>query len=203
MHIYIKKTMLFPVLILFLTGCMYPKDELAKNKVPNEVQLQTVQEAIHQYAEDHEGRLPIVTKSSDTPIFQKYVIDFQLLKDTNYLYETPGNAFENGGVYQYVLIHPETNPMVKLIDLRNVDVVRKVNVQLHNYRSKHLYPPFGEEVSYGVYTIDYKRLGFRQQPYVVSPYSGKNLPLVMDAQGKIYIDYRIDLYQALNEFDHS
>src|SRR5699024_5305340 len=73
---------------------------------------------------------------------------------------------------------------------------------LNNYRSKKLYPPFGKEVAKGVYRINYEKLGFKNEPYVVSPYSNENLPIVMDANGEIYIDYRIDLQKALNEFDH-
>src|SRR5699024_12881517 len=57
-------------------------------------------------------------RSADTPIFEKYIIDFSVMKENGVLSEIPGNAFENGGIYQYGLITPEENPRVKLIDLR-------------------------------------------------------------------------------------
>ena len=32
---------------------------------------------------------------------------------------------------------------------------------------------------------------------MTSPYSGKGLPFVINEKGEIYVDYRIDLYEAL------
>ena len=34
---------------------------------------------------------------------------------------------------------------------------------------------------------------------MTSPYSGKGLPFVINEQGEIYVDYRIDLYEALKK----
>src|SRR5699024_7925410 len=50
---------------------------------------------------------------------------------------------------------------------------------------------------------DYTKLGLKNPPKVVSPYSKENLPIIMDRDGELYIDYRIDLYNALNEYDHN
>lgn len=201
MYTYIKKTV--PLLaILLLTGCLYPKGELTQNKVPNEDQLEMVQQSVEKYQEKTNGLMPIKTKESDTPIFEKYLIDFNLLKDQNVLSEIPGNAYEKGGIYQYTLITPEDNPQVKLIDLRMTEAIRKVNVKLDIYRSKNTYPPFGDEIEKGLYTIDYKQLGFTSEQYVVSPYSNENLPIIMDTNGKLYVDYRIDLNDALEKYDH-
>lgn len=189
--------------MIFLTGCLYPQHELQQNQTPNEDQLELVQTAIDHYIEEFSGLVPIKTKSSDTPIFEKYIIDFSILKDHNFITDIPGNAFENGGIYQYTLITPDEDPRVKLIDLRLTEEIRKVNIKLDTYRSKNIYPPFGKEITKGVYDINYKKLGFKNKPYVVSPYSNENLPIVMDADGKIYIDYLIDLHKALKEFDHN
>lgn len=71
----------------------------------------------------------------------------------------PGNAYENGGIYQYAIINPETNPEVKLIDLRITDALRSINLKINLYRDKHLYPPFGEVVENGIFTIDHEKLG--------------------------------------------
>ena len=40
-------------------------------------------------------------------------------------------------------------------------------------------------------------------PNDVSPYSQKKLPIIMNENGELFIDYRIDLYEALQEYDHS
>ncbi|WP_077358095.1 hypothetical protein [Virgibacillus halodenitrificans] len=191
------------VIIGLLTGCMYPESELSKNQSPNELQLDTVQQAVEKYKEGKNGLVPIKTKPSDTPIFQKYLIDFSALKESNLLTDIPGNAYENGGVYQYSLIYPEDNPQVKLIDLRITEAIRKINVKLDIYRDKHIYPPYKKEISDGIFTIDYKKLGFDAAPKIVSPYSQENLQLVMDVNGDLFVDYRIDLNNALKEYDHS
>ncbi len=36
-------------------------------------------------------------------------------------------------------------------------------------------------------------------PQVTSPYSGKGLPFVINEKGEVFVDYRIDLYDALKK----
>lgn len=201
----IKRTILIMVsfAVLFLSACMYPKSELAKNQVPNEEQLDMVQEAVNQYREDTNGLIPIKTKEADADQYEKYLIDFVLLKEEQYLTETPGTAYENGGVYQYVIIRPEDESLVKLIDLRVVEKLREVYVRLDTYRSKNIYPPFGEQIDDGLFQLNYKKLNYSSEPHVVSPFTGNNLPFILDKNGELYIDYRIDLQQALSEYEHS
>lgn len=190
------------LLIFLLSGCLYPNSELSRNKVPNELQLETVQSAVDTYREKTEGLVPIKTKDLDTPIFRKYLIDFGALKEKGILAEIPGTAYENGGTYQYALLTPEENPRVKLIDLRISDAIREVGVKLHIYRNENLYPPFGQPITKNLYKVDYEELGLEHEPYVVSPYSQKNLPIVMDTKGELYVDYSADLYDALKKYDH-
>ncbi|WP_404453177.1 hypothetical protein [Oceanobacillus kapialis] len=199
---YIRLFLMLCVLAV-LSGCLYPQGELAKNQSPNEAQLEMVQSAVDQYREMKQGLVPIKTKDNDTPIFQKYLVDFSLLKENNMITEIPGTAYENGGLYQYTLITPEENPKVKLIDLRITEEIRSVNVKLDIYRNEHLYPPFKEEIGEGIYTIDYEKLGLDTSPHVVSPYSKENLPIIMDVEGNLYVDYRIDLLNALKEYEHN
>lgn len=196
------RTALVLVIVLLLSGCLYPKSELAKNQVPHEDQLELVQSAVLKYKENTNGMMPIRTKPADTPIFEKYLIDFHMMKENNVLSEIPGNAFESGGIYQYALITPEEDPRVKLIDLRITDELRSINVRLDTYRSKNIYPPFGKQVEKGIFTINYELLGLSNEPYVVSPYSNKNLPIIMDTNGQLYVDYRIDLNDALQTYEH-
>src|SRR5690625_6252274 len=103
---YFKLTAILFTVIL-LSGCLFPNNELEQNKVPNEDQLELVQTAVDKYREDSDGLVPIKTKSSDTDIFEKYLVDFNLLKEKNMITSVPGNAFENGGIYQYTLITPD------------------------------------------------------------------------------------------------
>ncbi|WP_449353897.1 hypothetical protein ACUL41_09560 [Virgibacillus natechei] len=191
------------LLVILLSGCLAPQSDIDENQSPNEQQLEQVQHAVETYQEETQGLLPIKTKSNDTPIFQKYLIDFTTLKDSNALSEIPGTAYENGGVYQYTLITPEENPRVRLIDLQMTEAIRSVNVQLDIYRDEHIYPPFGEEIAEDIYTIDYQKLGFESPPSVESPYSNEKLPILMDVEGKLYVDYRIELNNALNDNEHN
>src|SRR5690625_2117657 len=79
---YLKLTaILFAVALL--SGCLYPKSELKQNKVPNEDQLELVQTAVDKYREDSDGLVPIKTKSAETDLFEKYLIDFNSLKEKN------------------------------------------------------------------------------------------------------------------------
>lgn len=191
------------ILVSLLSGCLFPESELAKNQVPHESQLEMVQTAVDEYIEITGGLVPIKTKGADTPIFEKYMIDFDLLKEQHLLGEIPGNAYENGGIYQYVIITPEEDPRVKLIDLRTAEAIRKVDIKLEIYRQKNIYPPFGQEIEKGLYTIDYEALGLKSEPYAVSPFTDNNLPIIMNTDGRLYIDYRKDLRQALDEHGHS
>jgi hypothetical protein len=190
-----------PSLLLVLTllsGCMYPEENLAQNNIPYEAQLESVQQAVDQYQEANDGILPIKTKDASTPIYQKYLIDFKKIVP-GYIPEIPGNAFENGGIFQYVLIDVETNPTVKLLDLRIAETIRDINLRL----STNKYPPFKDQVSKNVFTLDFSKLGFSEDPVAVSPYTGANLPFVISGEGEIYVDYRSDLYQILKESEQS
>ncbi len=199
-----KKLLLVIITSMFLlTGCLYPKEELAKNQIPNESQLEMVQNAVDQYVEMTDGLVPIKTKPSDVDIYEKYLIDFTILKENNLISEIPGTAYENGGAYQYIILDPENNPRVKLIDLRISDKLRELYTKLDIYRSEHLYPPFGEQIEKGIYKLNYEKLGYKSEPHVVSPFTKNNLPVVMNTDGELFVDYRIDLQQALDEFDHS
>lgn len=200
-HTYVKAVSLL-LLTVLLSGCLYPDSEKAENQVPYADQLNAVQEAVDQYREETNGLVPIQTKDSDTPIFEKYIIDFSLLKERNLLSEIPGNAFEKGGPYLYSIITPDDNPKVKLIDLRITETLRSVNLRINAYRNEHLYPPFGEVIQDGLYTIDYEKIGLDSPPTVNSPYSNEQLPIIMDTEGKIYVDYRIELNQALQDYQH-
>lgn len=197
------KRIILPIVLLsvfFVSGCMYPQSELAKNQVAVDEQVEMVQQAVMQYQEQKDGLIPIKTKPSDAPLYEKYLIDFTMLKEAQLISEIPGTAYENGGFFQYIIITPEENPRVKLIDLRTTEKLREINFKLDIYRQQNIYPPFGEQVADGIFALNYEKLGLKEEPTVVSPFSGQNLPILMTTEGKLIIDYRIDLQLALEEF---
>lgn len=187
---------------ILLSGCLYPEDKLQKNTIPYNDQIQTVQSAIEQYQQDTNGLLPIKTRDMSTPIYQKYPIDFSVLTP-KYMAEPPGTAYESGGIYQYVLVNVEENPTVKLIDLRVADEIHELTIKLNVYRQANGYPPFKDVITDYIYTLDYEKLGYKEDPMVESPYTGEYLPLVIDQNAQIYVDYRIDLNQALKEHENT
>jgi hypothetical protein len=196
-----KKIIPFFLILLvssLLSACMYPEEELAQNKIPYKDQIQSVQSAVNQFQEAKGGILPIKTKESDTPIYQKYPIDFKKIAPA-YMAEPPGNAYESGGVFQYVLVDVETNPTVKLLDIRMAETIREIKIRIQTQD----YPPFKEKLADNVFSLDYKKLGYEEEPVVISPFTQKNLPLVVDGNAEVYVDYRSDLYELLQKGEHS
>ncbi|MBM7584357.1 hypothetical protein JOC86_000894 [Bacillus pakistanensis] len=177
-----------------LSGCLYPEENRTQNQVPYKDQLLTVQTAVEQFQKAEGGILPIKTRDESTPIYRKYPIDFKKIVP-QYTAEIPGNAFENGGIFQYVLIDVEENPTVKLFDLRMAEKIREIKIRI----KAQGYPPFKEEISKNVYTLNYKEIGYKEEPYVMSPYTNNNLPLLISGDGNIYVDYRPDLFQKIKE----
>ena len=132
-------------LSLLLTGCV-PQDDLTQNTIPYEDQLQSVQTAIKQFQEDKGGILPIKTLDQTTPIYHKYPIDFKRLVP-EYMAEPPSNAYESGGVFQYVIIDAESNPTVKLVDLRIADLISEINLRI----KVQGYPPYKNKIAENIY----------------------------------------------------
>ncbi|ANC77692.1 hypothetical protein ABE65_013150 [Fictibacillus phosphorivorans] len=186
------------LLLFTLSGCLYPEERKTQNRVPYQDQITAVQEAVESFQKDT-GVLPIKTKEADTDIYQKYLIDFNKLVP-KYMQEPPGNAFEKGGTFQYVLIDVETKPTVRLADLVLTDKVQDIQVALNIYMAENDYPPFKKIEAQGRHTLDFKKLGFKEDPYVTSPFTGKKLPLMVNGDAKIFIDYRKDLNAAITSY---
>lgn len=178
-----------------LSGCLYPKERIAQ-QIPAETSVQQVQEAVEAYQSENNGLLPIKNKDSEMDQYIKYLIDFTKLVP-QYLPEIPANAYEAGGVFQYVIITPETNPTVKIFDMEIAERIREINIRL----SMQKYPPFKEVIHDNVFSLDFNKLGYEQEPVIISPFSGQNLPFIISSDGEIYVDYSADIYQILQEKD--
>ncbi|MBD8070260.1 hypothetical protein F7888_15085 [Bacillus sp. PS06] len=189
-------------MLFFLTGCMYPQEKLVQNQVPYEHQLESVQASVEQFQEANDGLLPIKTRDMETPLYQKYPIDFNKLIP-RYIADPPGSAYESGGVYLYVLVDVETNPTVKLFDLTISEKIRDLNLRLDMYRREHGFPPIKEVIESEFFTLDYQKLGLKEEPFVVSPFTGNNLPFIINNEIEVFVDYRIDLYDALTKHEHT
>lgn len=180
-----------------LTGCLYPDERRAENQMPSTFFLEQTQKAIDQFKADT-SVLPIVTKDINTPIFEKYEIEFRKLIP-KYLPDAPGNAFEKGGVYKYVLIDVETNPTVRLIHLPSVSTVADVQRAIDSYRYQNDDKlPIKAELGEGYFSIDFGKIGMKetQVPGTAGNYL---LPLIMNGKGQVGIDYAIDIATVLRE----
>ncbi|WP_078380169.1 hypothetical protein [Sutcliffiella halmapala] len=188
-------------MIALLTGCLYPQDRLQHNQVPYLDQLEAVQSSVNQFQEANGGLLPIKDRDMETPIYQKYPIDFNKLSP-RYLQDPPGTAYESGGVYLYVLVDVEENPTVKLIDLRIAEQIRDLNMRISVYKSSNGFAPVKEVINAHAFRVDWEKLGYSEEPYVESPYSDKNLPLILNDKAELQVDYSADLYEFLQKHEH-
>ncbi|MDG5470655.1 hypothetical protein P6709_02775 [Jeotgalibacillus sp. ET6] len=181
-------------LVFLLQGCMYPSQQKSENEIPYEDQIQNVQEAVDRFQEDSGGLLPIKTLEEDTPIYQKYLIDFSKIKP-RYMDQLPGNAYENGGVFQYLLLDVEEDPTVHIFDLRIAEEIRSLQIKIQANRGI----PFEASLGGKYYSINFEKLGYKEDPMVLSPFTNKELPIIADGDGTIYVDYLTDLYQVVQE----
>lgn len=182
------------MIVFLLSGCMYPGDEKAARENPYEEQIGTIQNAVNAYKENNGGLLPIKTRESETDQYIKYPIEFSKLVPA-YTEKIPSNAYENGGIYQYVLMDVEENPTVKLVDLRIAERIRELNLRWQINGKL----PFKDPVGENVYEIDFETMGFKEPLKVESPYSDALLPIVVGGDGHFYVDYSIDLNRILQE----
>lgn len=180
--------------VFVLSGCMYPSEKTTGQEIPYADQLESMQKAVEAFQQDAGGLLPIKTRDLETDIYIKYPIEFSKIVPA-YTEKIPSNAYETGGIYQYVLTDVETNPTVKLVDLRSAERIRDLNLR-KNINGR---VPFKESVGQNVYTVDFKAMGFKEPLTVPSPYSDAILPIVIGGDGVFYIDYSIDLNRILQE----
>ncbi|RUL55634.1 hypothetical protein EK386_03820 [Lysinibacillus antri] len=178
---------------ILLSGCLFPEEEKAGNQIPYQDQLDAVQTAVEQFQADT-GVLPIKTRDMETDIFIKYPIDFSKLVP-KYMANPPTNSYEKGGIFQYIIWDAEENPTVKLVDLRAAERIRELNI----YFIGTLYPTFKEKISDYIYTIDYEKIGIKEEITVPSPYSNNHLPLIVTTEGDIFVDYSVDMNLFLQD----
>ncbi|KOP80667.1 hypothetical protein AMS59_04650 [Lysinibacillus sp. FJAT-14745] len=182
------------VTAVLLVGCAYPEDEKRAKLVPDTDQLAAVQRAVDEYREATGGLVPIKNSELDTDLYIKYLIDFEKLMP-KYLAQIPGNAYEKGGIFQYIIWDPENEAKVKLVDLNAAERIREINIR----KLSTQYLPIKGATSDNVYQINFEDLGYKTDVTVKSPYSGTELPIFMTGDGEMHVDYSIDLGQLLKE----
>lgn len=190
----IKALILLALTTVLLSGCLYPEEEKVESQVPDVDQLASVQRAVDEFRKETGGLVPIKTREEDTDLFIKYLIDFEKIVP-KYLAKAPANAYEKGGLFQYIIWDPENTAEVKLVDLRGPEKIREINMR----KIGTGYVAISEQIGENVYSINHEKMGFDEPLTVPSPYSDVQLPIVMTGDGELYIDYSIDLYRVLQD----
>ncbi|NIK67704.1 MULTISPECIES: DUF3939 domain-containing protein [unclassified Paenibacillus] len=186
------------VTVLSLGGCMYPKSELKQNQAAPKEAVRNVQAAIDQY-QSETGMLPMKNSSEDTPVYEKFQVDFTQLKNKGYLSSIPTAAFENGGHYYFLIINEETKPQIKLMNLLTYQQINDIQSWVNEYKKNHDNRlPKGEPAYPGYSYIDYKTMN-KKAPDLHSDYSFQTLAAIMDESGRVYADYGIDIMQAMQK----
>lgn len=184
--------------VLPLQGCMYGDRIRQAGAPPAADNMVLVQNAMELYR-SKTGVLPILNKDQDTPEYERYRIDFNKLKDAHILSEAPANAFEKGGSAVYVVVHTESSPQVKLLDLVSYQLAADLQRDADRYRSSHAGKiPAGEAVIPGYWTIGYKLLN-RKEELVKSPFSMQRLHLLINSEGRVGIDYGPEILKAVQK----
>lgn len=186
-------------LSFILSGCAYPEEQRRNNQRNPLEFIVVVQQAVELY-QQKTGVLPIKNSSMETPIYEKYQIDFGKLQKANYLSTVPTNAYENGGSFIYVLVNVEIKPEVKLLDLlamqEVVDLQQKVNV----YEEQQKKFPIGIAITEKFAYLDYDALQMKP-PSIYSVYHPQQFLnfIIETTSGHVAIDYAPDILQLITE----
>jgi hypothetical protein len=182
--------------VLFISGCLYPNNQKAENRINPQESIHMVQAAVDAY-QKNTGLLPIKNSEMDTPIYEKYVIDLAELLNRGYLGRIPGNAFENGGNNYYVLVNVEEQPEVKLLDLISLQKMGEIQRWVDQYMLKAAGSiPQDIKVAPKWFSIDYQKLG-KERQQIKSIYSEQFLGLLIHSSGKVAIDYAPEIMRVI------
>jgi hypothetical protein len=186
------------LILISLTGCLYPDDQTPGGNVSAREAILTVQDAVDRYQEQTE-LLPIQNAKESVPVYEKYKVDFGKLQRMGYISSVPSAAFESGGSYQFLIIDEETKPQVKLLDLTVFQKVNEVQKKVDEYRTKHANRnPAAEEVYPGYALVDFDKLDMKAAE-IQSMYSRQSLNLIVGEQGQVLVDYGIDIATAVEK----
>jgi hypothetical protein len=185
------------IIPLLLSGCVYGNEIKQQNAPATGEYISVVQSAVDQYIKRN-GVPPIQNKAEDTPIYEKYLVDFTKLRNYNMISTAPANAFENGGTAIYVLVNIETKPQVKLMDLPSYQQMLELQRQVNAFIKKHKMLPKGEPVAEHFYRLAADKLSLKKTQ-IQSPYSRQLLEVVINDSGRIAIDYTPEIMKAINK----
>lgn len=180
------------------SGCMYPNELRKQNTANPSEYIPVVQNAVDQF-HAKTGVLPIKNSEEDTPIYEKYPIDFKKLQQRGLMSSPPLNSFEAGGIFIYVLVDAETKPEVKLLELSTLQSVGDVQNWVDGYKKNNGGRlPKGNEIAPYFYYVDFQKLG-KKPPQVKSVYNRQSfINYIVHESGTVAIDYAPDIMSSVN-----
>lgn len=188
-------------MVIMLAGCLYPNDRLQQNQISTGEYIILVQNAVEAYKQ-RTGVLPIKNSSEQTPIYEKYLVDFKKLLDRNVISRIPADAYEVGGSNYYVIVDPEGEMKVKLMDLVIAGKVSDIQRLSDSYVAAGNELPLGELVKPNFYHVDFERLGMKSEQ-VRSDYSEMFLSVLIHQSGRIIVDYAPEVMRAITKMEIS
>ncbi|MBP1988899.1 DUF3939 domain-containing protein [Paenibacillus eucommiae] len=186
------------LMLVWLSGCAYPGDQRKENQVNPAEFITVVQQAVDQF-HTKTGVLPIKNSDILTPLYEKYPINFGQLQQSNYLSSIPANAFENGGVFRYVLVNVETKPEVKLLDLSAYQASEEVHKQVVDFQKKHAGElPVSIQIAPDFYYVDFSKTGMKD-PNVKSTFNRQTNfnYIIQESTGVVALDYGLDIAKLI------
>ncbi|SMG27081.1 hypothetical protein [Paenibacillus aquistagni] len=180
-----------------LQGCLYPKEQRKENLSSAKDGIVLVQHAVDDY-QRKTGLLPLITADETVSRYEKFEIDFQELQAKDVLNTIPRDAFESGGMNRYLILDEETNPTVRVMDLKTAQRANDLERKIKQYQQQNGKLPLGERRYEGYYEIDLAAIKANEKP-IRSPYSGEELSFMLNEQGQVFADYARDLMQAIEQ----
>ncbi|USB34758.1 DUF3939 domain-containing protein [Paenibacillus sp. YPG26] len=176
---------------------MYPRESRG-NQVSYRESVNRLQLAVDQFQKD-KGILPILNADASIPRFEKFRIDLDKLNKTGYIDEIPATAFEQGGSAYFLILDEETKPVVKVMELTTVQKVNDIQRAVDQYKSSHQGKlPVQKELYPGIYSVDLKAIKSESLVWT-SFYSGQESDYILDPGGRVYVDYALDIMQAVEK----
>lgn len=194
------RVMLVPLaLVMLLSGCLYRDTVRQNSSEAYREGVNRIQLAVDQYQGEYE-LLPLITPSEETARYEKYRVDLALLQREGFLESIPQAAFENGGSVYFLIQNEESDPVVKLMDLKTAQYVNDIERLVSKYREQQegSLPVKTEsrELPEGLSYVDLKAIG-GESLVLNSVYSGQKLDYLVNDQGQVYVDYAPDLMQIV------
>lgn len=191
----LKLSITVTLIALLLSGCLYPQTDSSSSTIVSKESMRNVQAAVDQYMND-KSILPIHNSDSNVDRYEKFRVNFDMLKQEGYVEVLPSSSFEGGGNYYFLILNEDTQPTVKAQSIYLIQKIIDVQRQVDAYRDKNGVLPAADQVYEGFYAIDYEALDIKA-PQLHSIYSGSISELLLGESGTVYINYASDIYQMM------